>query len=123
MTPTDSALRDLIRRLADAQRSAALTQAEIASRARLDPSQVSKIMAGRFKRFGTGVVQVCKALGVALEGDDRLVDEADPEWVRLETSMRRAWDRTPEGADRLACILDAVADLRGAPGVPDADRA
>ncbi len=80
-------------------------------------------MAGRFKRFGTGVVQVCKTLGVALEGDDRLIDEPDPGWARLETSMRRAWDSTPEGADRLVRILDAVADLRGAPGMPDVDRA
>ena len=31
-------------------------------------------------------------------------------WRRLERSVRRAWDKTPEGAARLVRVLDAITE-------------
>ncbi|MEO8723415.1 MAG: hypothetical protein ABI395_07815 [Sphingobium sp.] len=36
----------------------------------------------------------------------------DAAWARLEKSVRKVWDRTPQGADRLARVLEAVAEVR-----------
>ncbi|CUS46525.1 hypothetical protein MGWOODY_Smn515 [hydrothermal vent metagenome] len=35
-----------------------------------------------------------------------------PEWARAVSSMRRIWDDTPEGAQVISRVLDAIADLK-----------
>jgi len=38
----------------------------------------------------------------------------DPAWVRAQSSMRKIWDETPDGARAITRMLDAVAELRSA---------
>ena len=101
--------------IAQAQRS--LSIGEIANIARVDPGQTSRILDGQFKTLSGNVMLICMALGIDphLHGsDDRPSEQAavDAAWVRLEASVRRAWDQTPQGAERLARVIDAVAEVR-----------
>ena len=34
------------------------------------------------------------------------------EWVQALASMEKLWDQTPDGANKLARVLDAIAELR-----------
>ena len=77
----------------------------------MHPSQVGRICGGQFRTFSHNVVQICKALDVhipRLESSGK----SDPAWVRAQSSMRRIWDETPEGAKAIARMLDAVAELK-----------
>lgn len=40
------------------------------------------------------------------------LDDEAPEWAAAQSSMRRLWDETPEGARTIQRLLKAIADLR-----------
>lgn len=93
-----------------------LSNAQLAAAARVDPGQTSRILDGQFRTVGGNVLRICNVLGVDSQGD------APPEptkeqarkraaWAKLEASVRRAWDETPRGADRLVAVIDAVAQI------------
>lgn len=95
----------------------ALSNAELAAIASVDPSQTSRILDGQFRTVSGNVLRICNALGIDPHGQDD--DDATPRevkqhaaWAKLEASVRRAWDQTPQGADRLAAVIDAVAKVR-----------
>lgn len=117
MKPSREEREKLIRRIKRRRRKSALSNAEIAALARVDPGQTSRILDGGFLTVSGNVLRICNVLGV-----DPHTDEAsDPTlvqvrkraaWAKLEASMRRAWDETPQGADRLVAVIDAVARVR-----------
>jgi transcriptional regulator with XRE-family HTH domain len=101
-----------------ARRKQSLSYAAIAKRAEVDPSQVSRICRGEFVTLGGSVMRICTVLKVPVRSTDASPPRvfprnrpADAAWKRLERSMRRAWDETPAGADKLAKILSAVAEI------------
>jgi transcriptional regulator with XRE-family HTH domain len=124
MKPAPKERAHLQGRLLAARERAALTNAQIAATTKVDASQVSRILSGEFRTISGSVVRICKALGVdpspAGRGAGRRAAAAakrtreEAAWSRLESSMRHVWDHTPEGADRLARILDTIAEVREA---------
>jgi DNA-binding Xre family transcriptional regulator len=95
-----------------------LSNAELAAIAKVDPGQTSRILNGQFRTVSGNVLRICSALGV----DPHCLDE-DPSpkgvrkraaWAKLEASIRRAWDQTPQGADLLVAVIDAVAKVKPA---------
>lgn len=71
-----------------------------------------RICAGGFNTFSNNVVQVCNALGVEVPRLDPTQSGMASEWAQAMSSMRRIWDDTPEGAQIIARMLDAIADLQ-----------
>lgn len=114
MKPTSKQLSDLQERIVDAYAAKGLSKAEIGRQSNVHPSQVSRICSGNFKTFSQNVVQICKALNISTPRLEPTADGLDPDWVRVQSSMRRIWDETPEGAKTIARMLDAVADLQAA---------
>lgn len=92
------------------------SNAELAAIARVDPSQTSRILDGQFRTFSGNVLRICSVLGVdpgRPDGENSSLEDVRNRaaWARLEASVRRAWDQTPQGADRLAAVIDAVAEV------------
>jgi transcriptional regulator with XRE-family HTH domain len=123
MKPTLEEREELRRRVLDARSRCTFTNARIAEATGVDPGQVSKICRGRFETVSDSLMKICNLLGIGAELGAASPDLARIEvaaertqraaaWRRLERSVRRAWDKTPEGAARLARVLDAVAEAR-----------
>lgn len=98
------------------------SNAELAAIARVDPSQTSRILDGQFRTFSGNVLRICRALGVdpsRPDGEHSSLEDVKNRaaWAKLEASVRRAWDHTPQGAERLVAVLDAVAEVmpKGSP--------
>lgn len=93
-----------------------LSNAELAAIASVDPGQTSRILDGQFRTLSGNVLRICNALGIDPHGKD---DDTTPKevkqhaaWAKLEASVRRAWDQTPQGAERLVAVIDAVAKVK-----------
>ncbi|WP_414638147.1 helix-turn-helix domain-containing protein [Azospirillum sp.] len=114
MKPTSKQLSDLQARIAEAKVQKGLSWAQIGRIANVHPSQVGRICSGRFKTFSHNVVQVCEALGVSVPHLEPDTEGVVPEWAVAQSSMRRIWDETPEGAKAIAKLLNAIADLQHA---------
>ena len=121
MKPTLEEREELRRRVLDARSLCTLTNAQIAEATGVDPGQVSKICRGKFETVSHSLMKVCNVLGISAELGAVSPDAATATvaeertrraaaWQRLERSLRRAWDKTPEGAARLARVLDAVTE-------------
>lgn len=114
MKPTQIERTELIREIEEKRTAAGMSYAALGDFAGVDASQVSRICRGEFVTFGANVVQICTILGVQVPGSRTRVPSgrpADPNWDKLERSMRRAWDNTPDGADRLAKVIAAVGEI------------
>lgn len=93
-----------------------LSNAELAAIANVDPGQTSRILDGKFRTVGGNVLRICNVLGIDPHGEHD--EDAAPKdvrrhaaWAKLEASVRRAWDQTPQGAERLVAVIDAVANV------------
>ncbi len=84
---------------------------EIASLAGVHPSQVSRICRGHFKTASHNVVQICKVLGIALEGTKSQA-QASQHQRKLEAAVLAVWDRSPEDADRIVRVLKELRAFR-----------
>ena len=98
-----------------------LSNAELAAIASVDPGQTSRILDGQFRTVSGNVLRICNVLGIDPHGEDD--DDATPKeakqhaaWAKLEASVRRAWDQTPQGAERLVAVIDAVAKVKPSRG-------
>jgi hypothetical protein len=107
-------LAELIRKRRD---KSGFSNSEIASVAGVDPGQTSRILDGQFRTVSGNVLRICNALGFNPHAEA----PAEPTgkqarksaaWAKLEASVRRAWDETPQDADRLVAVIDAVAKIK-----------
>lgn len=112
MKPALKELDDLKNRIRQSLKVQSRSYAELGRLATVDPGQVWRICSGDFRTISNNVVQVCKVLGVPVETVRTGLREDDVSWDRLELSLRNLWDQTPEGADRIARILDTMAEWR-----------
>ena len=112
MKATEQELSNLRKHIAAARRASGLRNADLGRIANVDASQVSRISQGDFKTISNNVVQICKALGLEIESLRQPADRGDAAWSKLEASVRRLWDDTPQGADRIATLLDKIAELQ-----------
>ena len=115
MKPSQADRAELVARMRNARLISGLTYASLAERANLDPGQVSRICRGEFVTFSDSVVRICTVLNVPLRHEDPPVappaQTSSQAWAKLERSVRRAWDETPAGADKLAKVIAAVAEM------------
>jgi hypothetical protein len=88
-----------------------LSVSEVAMLCDVDQSQVSRVLAGDFKRISHNVMQICMNIGIdpvrfvgTVHGDDVR--------RRIADSALAVWDGTPEGADLLISILGGMAAMR-----------
>src|SRR5712691_5076656 len=91
-------IEDLTRNMAAARDKKELSNAEISRISEVHPSQVGRICSGDFKTLSHNVVQICNTLGVELPAPLSFSEATDPAWQRVERSVRKLWDGTPEGA-------------------------
>ncbi|MEO1167934.1 MAG: hypothetical protein AAFW97_04390 [Pseudomonadota bacterium] len=112
MKATAKQLAALQEQIAAARAQTTLSDTEIGDISKVHPSQVGRIVRGEFKTISFNVVQVCKALGIAIESAPRNVSEENDAWLRLEASLRGLWDKTPEGAERIVKVLNTIGALR-----------
>jgi len=112
MKLSDKQLGAIRAEIAKAYTEKGMTNAAIGRVAGVHPSQVSRICAGSFKTLSHNVVQVCKALNVKLPRTEARAEKSDPSWAQVQSSIRRIWDETPEGAKAIVRMLEAIADLK-----------
>lgn len=112
MKPTIKQLNDLKAKIVAARGAKGLSYAELGRISRVHPSQVGRICEGHFKTFSHNVVQVCKALEIKVPRLEPQQSGMAPEWAQAMSSMRKIWDDTPEGAQVITRMLDAIADLK-----------
>jgi transcriptional regulator with XRE-family HTH domain len=115
MKATSDELATLRLRISAARGRKRLTNAEIGRLSNVDAGQVSRIVRGEFKTVSHNVVQVCKVLGLKIETVTTPSRRRDAAWAKLEASVRRLWDDSPQGAERIAAMLDTIAELRPQP--------
>jgi hypothetical protein len=111
MKATAEQLSELKKRIALAERRSGRSRAEIGRLCQVHSSQVSRICDGEFRTISHNVVQVCRVLGLKLETVAASATQQDVSWSRLEASVRKLWDQTPEGAEKMAKLLDAIRQL------------
>jgi hypothetical protein len=112
MKPSDKQLETLKVQLALAKKESGLSNAEIGRFSNVHPSQVGRICDGHFRTFSHNVVQICKALNVAVPRLEPEAASANQDWLQAQSSMRKLWDETPERAKVIIRILDAIAELQ-----------
>ena len=107
----------MVRLIRQLRAKSVLSNSQLAALAGVDPGQTSRILEGRFRTVSGNVLRICNVLGLNPYGEppaELTATEARKRaaWAKLEASVRRAWDETPQGADRLVAVIDAVANLR-----------
>ena len=112
MKATADQLAKLKERITEAVLKRRLSQHEISQLGQVHPSQVSRICRGEFKTLSNNVMQICNILELELETIAMPATELDVSWSRLEASLRKIWDNTPAGADKVVRMLDAIRKLR-----------
>lgn len=83
---------------------------DIAKRLGVSQSQVSRACAGKFQSLSQSIMQICKFLDVEV----CLPGLAAEHEERLTAGILRLWDKTPEGADRLLRLLEALDEVKRA---------
>jgi len=117
MKPTPDERKILLDKLRAALAAGAVAQVDVARISGVDPSQVSRILAGEFVTFGSAVVRICNTLGVtpdatpakAATRTNQQATARQIAWSKVERAVKRLWDETPDGAERLVRVLDAIA--------------
>ena len=117
MKPTPDEWEILLDKLRTALAAGAVAQADIARISGVDASQVSRILAGEFVTFGSAVVRICNTLGVTPDAIPAKVETRTKRqatarqvaWSKVERAVKGLWDETPDGAERLVRVLDAIA--------------
>src|SRR5579859_781229 len=106
---------ELRKSIAKAYASSGLNYSEISRICRVHTSQVSRICRGQFDTLSANVVQVCKALGMAVETVESTsrATEGDPFARALTDRILALWDKTPGDAERLARLLSQLEEFRG----------
>lgn len=123
MKPTPKEREILREKLQAAVAEGAVAQADLARASGVDPSQVSRILAGEFVTFGSAVVRICNVLGTtpdakpgrATPGVEQPATARQVAWSKVERAVKGLWDDTPDGAERLVRVLDAIAAVGDRP--------
>lgn len=105
-----SASKELGKRLEARRIELGYRHEQIAKELAISQSQVSRACAGKFQTVSQTIMQICMFLDVevVLPGLSSRHEE------RLTAKILKLWDRTPEGADRLLRLLDALDEVAAA---------
>lgn len=103
-TLSASQRRRLIESLRKALRAKSVTQMELSAALSVSQSQISRVLAGKFKRYAGNARRICDYVDVKLEARNPQKG-LDP---RLEEALTELWDGTDRQADALVRLLRAV---------------
>lgn len=112
MNLNSSLSKELGRRLEIRRLEQGFRHVDIANRLGVSQSQVSRACAGKFQSLSQSIMQICKFLGVEVSLPGLAAEHEE----RLSAGILRLWDKTPEGADRLLRLLEALDDVKRAQG-------
>lgn len=121
MKPTQQEREILLRKLKEVVAAREISQADLARATGVDPGQISRILAGDFVTFAGAVVSICKVLGITPDAEGAKTGAntragsppaRDLSWSKVERAVKRLWDETPDGADQLVRVLDAIAAVK-----------
>lgn len=112
MKPLPISIRTLASELDQARRAKGLSFKKLGDRSGVDAGQAFRICHGDFATYSQNVLRICIALGVDLPLGGVIGEHDGPNDGRLHAALVAAWDKSPEGADRLVRLLDAVAAYR-----------
>jgi len=110
MKATEKELMELKSRIAKANAEMGLSRSDIGKLTGVDASQVSRICRGQFKTISHNVVQVCKAVGLKAPVAEP-VSSTDIEWLKVEASARRLWEKSDRNSDRITKLFEAIGDI------------
>jgi hypothetical protein len=82
-----------------------------AASAGIHQSQLSRIIAGEFKTFNSGIMKICMTFGMA-PGDYYLGTREDEDRKQIADSAISIWDGTHRDAEFVAALLREIAKLR-----------
>lgn len=117
MKPTLEEREKLAELIRKRREKSGFSNSELAFLAGVDPGQTSRILDGQFRTVSGNVLRICNVLGfdphagMLAEPTSRQAMKSAA-WAKLEASVRRAWDETPQDAARLAAVIDAVAEIK-----------
>jgi transcriptional regulator with XRE-family HTH domain len=86
------------------------SQQELAARAKVSQSQVSRAIAGSFKKRNASIIQICITLGMDVGNVSAPRSSDDRE--KIERCATDLWDGTRVDADRIVTLLRQIAALR-----------
>lgn len=112
MKPTDKELQAVRDQIATSKGKLGLSNAEIGRLSQVHPSQVGRICDGGFRTFSHNVLQICKALDVAVPRSNPATEKTETDWTHAESTIRKLWNETPGGARFIAHLLAALAELQ-----------
>ena len=99
------------------RKAAGLSYAALGRRAKVHPSQASRICRGEFSTLSGSVVQICSVLKID-PGSPKLRDAKQAKPAQEEQLVQAAaqsvlalWNGTPDGAKRVVRLLEAIAAL------------
>ena len=95
--------RDLLNYLAESVQRRQISQSQVAENTGVHQSQISRVLAGRFKRASPNALKLCKYAS-DLRGGEPTASPAE----ELSAALNRIWDGTTEHAQALVSVLDAV---------------
>jgi hypothetical protein len=101
-------LRDVAARLsADGVSALAL-----AKKSKIHQSQVSRIMAGKFKTVSSNVMKICIVLGLKVDDYLTPASSSSADRERIQEAALAAWDGSPEDARALSFLLRTLSGFR-----------
>lgn len=108
MRPCADTFDALARELESRRKEKRLSFRDLSKVASVDAGQASRICRGEFATFSENVIRVCLALDVAVPLQGVEVEPEPGMDPRLHAALVAAWDRSPEGTERLIRALDAL---------------
>jgi primosomal replication protein N len=112
MKATENQISVLRARIVAERADCTLTDTQIGAIVGVHASQVGRITRGEFRRISESVVQICKVLGLEMDSTAFEPNAETAAWAKLQASLRGLWDKTPEGAEKIARVLDTIGALR-----------
>lgn len=104
-------MQDKVQKLKEFMESKGLTQAELAKKAGVDQSTVSRILrshSGVFERYGKARQKLITYMDETY--DRKEIDSGRPQ-MKVLAAFNQIWDRTEAHADAVAKVIQSLADL------------
>lgn len=88
---------------------------ELANRAKVDPSKVSRILTGDYGLLSKGIRRVCIAAGLSPAAYEKALDPSESR--ELMTALGKVWDGSPSHATALAAVIRSLRHLKPEGGI------
>ncbi len=111
MRLTSRQIEDIVDEIDRRRAGQGLSASELARKAGVHQSQVSRVLAKDFKTLIQNVMQICITLGMPLHAVGRF-EVSDVDRERIIDSAIAVWNGTSADAEALVALFDQIARLR-----------